>query len=183
MKHPFSEIPVGKLRYIFIPLLATTLLMMFIMNMIALPLETSAAPYGIISYELAGSAAKSHEIVTSWDEAAQLRAAFSIGLDYLFLAVYSTTIGLACVWAGGILLSRSTWLAAMGIPLAWGQWLAALLDAIENVGLIQILFGSSAHIWAPAARLCAVAKFAIIITGLTYAFLGLVALWGMKPKE
>ena len=183
MKHPFSNIPPGKMRYAFIPLLAATLVLMFVMNLAALPLETEAAPYGIISFELAGSAAKSYQIIASWDESARLHAAFNIGLDYLFLALYSTTVGLACVWAGGVLKSRAVWLAAFGVPLAWGQWLAATLDAIENTGLTLILFGGEAQFWAPVVRSAAIIKFAIIFVGLSYAFLGLVALWGMKPER
>ncbi len=174
MSHPLAGLPAGRLRSLFIPMLLLTLAIMFILNWVAAPLETEAAAYGIISYELAGSAPRSAEVIASWDNSARQLAAFSLGLDFLFLLVYSTTIALACVWAAGVLQSLGWRLAVVGIPLAWGSWLAAALDALENVGLTIILFGGSAQYWAPIARWAALAKFAIIFAGLTYSFLGLV---------
>lgn len=174
MSHPLAGLTAGRLRSLFFPMLLLTLGMMFVLNWLAVPLETEAAPYGIISYELAGSASRSAKIIASWDDTARQLAAFSLGLDFLFLVVYSTTIGLACVWAAGVLQSLGWRLAIVGIPLAWGTWLAAALDALENVGLTIILFGGSAQFWAPIARWAALAKFAVIFAGLTYSFLGLV---------
>lgn len=145
---------------------------MVVMSWVGLPLETQAAPYGIISYELAGNAPESLSILASWDEGARTHAAFSLGLDYLFLVLYSTTIGLACIWAAMVLKANNWRLAMVGIPLAWGLWLAALLDGVENVALVSILFGSDAQYWSLVARWCAVIKFGIIFIGLTYAFLG-----------
>lgn len=172
MKHPFVSIRAHSIGRIFFPLLALTLLLLVVMSWVGLPLETAAAPYGIISYELAGDVSNSLSIIASWDDTARMHAAFSLGLDYLFLVLYSTTIGLACIWAARVLQVNSWRLAAVGIPLAWGLWLAALLDAIENAGLISLLFGSQAQSWSLLARWCALFKFGIIFAGLTYAFLG-----------
>lgn len=183
MIHPLAGLSADRLRKFFPPLLILTLTIMLIMNWVALPLETEAAPYGIISYELAGNASRAANIIASWDESARLHAAFSLGLDFLFLVVYSTTIGLACVWAAGVLRTRRWQLAAMGVPLAWGSWLAAGLDALENVGLTIILFEGSAIFWAPIARWVAIAKFAIVFAGLTFAFLGLVVYLMTKTRN
>ncbi len=174
MSYPLASLSTVGFRRIFIPMLLLTFGMMLVMNFVAVPLETDAAPYGIISYELAGSASRSAKIVASWDDTARLRASFSLGLDYLFLVIYSTTIGLACVWAASILRSNGWRMAVIGSPLAWGLWLAAALDALENAGLTIILFGGDALCWAPIARWAALAKFAIILVGITYAFLGLI---------
>jgi hypothetical protein len=182
MMYPFLKISAKNMPRIFFPLLVLTLILMVVMNWIAISLETNAAPYGIISFELAGNAANSLYIIDSWDESALLHAAFSLGLDYLFLVVYSTTIALACIWAARILEFNTWWMAVVGTPLAWGLWLAALLDGVENTGLILILFGSNAQFWAPIARWCAVIKFGIIFAGLTYAFLGLVVYLSGKVR-
>jgi hypothetical protein len=48
-------------------------------------LVTSQAPGGIISFELAKTPAKSTSIMNSWDSTQKLIAAFSLGLDYLFI--------------------------------------------------------------------------------------------------
>lgn len=183
VNHPCSSLPSRSRSRVFFPLLALTILMMVVMNQIALPLETDAAPYGIISFELAGDAAASRNIIASWDETARIHAAFSLGLDYLFLVVYSTTIGLACIWTVDVLESNSWRLAGIGITLAWGLWFAALLDGIENTGLIWILFGGSAQYWAFAARWCALVKFGLIFAGLTYAFLGLAVYFSSKARS
>lgn len=39
-----------------------------------------------------------------------------------------------------------------GALLAWGQIVAALLDALENYALIQILLGTEQGLWAQVAR-------------------------------
>src|SRR5437899_2321809 len=84
----------------------------------------TAAPLGIISFELAGDLATARQMIGSWDEPAREHALLGLGLDFLFLALYSTTIGLACVWAAGVFRTRRWPLAAVGLSLAWGQWLA-----------------------------------------------------------
>jgi len=183
MNHPLQNIPENRVRGLFIVLLVVTLLIMVIMNMVGAPLMTHAAPSGIISYELAGSAVKSQSILDSWDESARQYAAFSLGLDYLFMLFYSTTIALGCVWSGRVLAARAITLSVIGVPLAWGQWMAAVFDAVENFGLTLILFGANGQIWAPVARWCAIIKFGLIFLGITYSFFGLAISFAVKPKD
>jgi len=183
MFHPFQRIPVAGFRPVFVPFLVSTLVLMWLMARVGAPLETSAAPYGIISFELAGTPASAEKILASWDENARLHAAFSLGLDYLYMVVYSSTIALGCIWAAWVLRSRSWPLAGLGAVLAWGQWLAAILDGIENAGLTIILFSGSSEVWALLARWCALAKFALIFAGLTWVFFGLVIRLVVKPHK
>jgi hypothetical protein len=137
------------------------------------------------------------QILASWDQRAQLSAAFSLGLDYVFMLAYSTTIGLACIWTADVLRRRSwplawvgaplAWVGAplawVGAPLAWGQWLAAAFDATENIALVVILFGTVQAPWPEVARWCAIFKFSLIFLGLVYAFFGLVVSLVVKPKK
>ena len=110
------------------------------------PLRTAAAPQGIVSFGLAGNQAVAQEILASWDSTARVYAGLSLGLDYLFMAAYATAISLGCVWAvRSLRLPR--WLGGLGIFLAWGQFVAAGLDAVENVALIQQLLGAQAAAW------------------------------------
>ncbi len=182
MKHPFEQIPGNLAKAIFGGLFILTLLLMVLMNLIGAPLETAAAPYGIISYELAGNSKNALKILASWGEIARQKAAFSLGLDYLFMVVYSTTIGLGCILAGRAMVERDVSLGKVGLPLAWGQWAAAGLDALENIGLVLILFGWDAQLWAPLSRWCAILKFSLIFLGITYSLLGLALSIGLKPK-
>jgi hypothetical protein len=128
----------------------------------------------MVSLDFAGSPQRAKAILDSWDHPAQLRAAFIQGLDFLYLLVYSTTIAIACLWAGKT-LHRAGWpLASIGIPLAWGLWLAALSDAVENVALVEILFGKYNSPWPEIAAACAILKFALIFLGLVYALYALL---------
>src|SRR5262245_60815046 len=131
MRHPLEAIPAGRRRRYFVPLLLLTFLLMGVLGSVDQPLRTTAAPQGIISYALAGSVEQAGRMLDSW-AGARAYAGFSLGFDYLYMPTYSTTIALGCLWAAGV---YGGGLAALAVPLAWGQWLAALLDAEENVAL------------------------------------------------
>jgi len=175
MRHPFEALPASKRLAVLTPLLALTLILMVVMSQVGKPLITPAAPSGIISFEFAWSASGARRIIESWNETARLYAAFSLGLDFLYLVAYSTTIGLACVWATSVIRLRGWPLDWIGIPLAWGQWLAALLDAVENIALFTALLGPIVEPWPRVALWCAALKFALVFAGLIYAALTFVA--------
>jgi hypothetical protein len=166
------DIPSHSTRGILLSLILATLAVMAILNLVSTPLTTQAAPLGIISYEFAGSVGKAQSILDSWNTSAQLHAAFALGFDYVFMLAYSTTIGLACVLASGVLSSRGWPLAGVGAALAWGQWMAAGFDAVENIALIAMLFGAVVSPWPQVAYWCAVIKFALVTLGLVYAVYG-----------
>ena len=172
MRHPFQAIPSEKFNKGLNPLILITLISMFVMNWISAPLNTPAAPNGIISFELAGTREAIHSILASWDTEAQLTASLSLGLDYLFLVIYSTAIGMGCIWASGVFTPRGSFLVTTGVLLAWGQWLAALMDGVENAALIRLILGEIQSPWPQIARICAIIKFSLIALGLLYVFLG-----------
>jgi hypothetical protein len=174
MRHPLESIPAQRKTIAFLLLFGLTLAMMLVMNAAGSSLYTEVAPYGIISLEFAGSPRKAEAILESWDRAAQLRAAFIQGLDFLYLIFYSTTIALACLWAGETLRRMGWSPAALGVPLAWGMWLAALCDFAENVALVVILFNRTSSPWPELAAVCAAIKFALIFIGMVYALYALV---------
>ena len=71
-------------------------------------LRTSAAPHGIVSFELAGSLAAAQRILASWPVAARIQAGISLGLDFSFLAAYAFT------------LSGASRKVAVHLPASWG---------------------------------------------------------------
>lgn len=174
MKHPFLEIPRPRRWPFFLVFLVLTLLTMFALNLTGRSLFTSAAPSGIISYEFAGDVPTAGEIIDSWDESARINAGFNIGLDYLYLVLYSSTIAMALLWLSENLPVR--WLVSLAILLAWAQWLAAALDAIENYALFTMLAQVPAEPWPQIAWWCAALKFALIIAGLLVVLIALVIL-------
>lgn len=140
------------------------------------PITTPAAPLGIVSLELAGTPANARTIIDSWDAAARAHAVFSVRLDYLYLLTYSTVMSIGCMWAASQ-VREHRWLARIGLYLAWLQWLAALLDAIENIGLLQMLGGKTEQPWPLIAQWFAIPKFMLLGLGLFYVLIIGGSLW------
>jgi hypothetical protein len=161
--HPLAAIPPGRRRRAFLPFLALTLAVMTVLGSVDRRITTPAVPHGIVSFELAGDVATAQRMVESWDSIARLHVAFSNGIDYLYMVLYSTTIALACVWGATI------YAAGLGHLLAWGQWLAAMFDATENVALTVMLFDGVSEPWPAVAWWCAVPKFVLVALGLLYS--------------
>ncbi len=175
MKHPLDFIPSANRKLIFFAFLVWALIMAAIMQVIGAPLKTSAAPTGIVSFELAGTSAKATDILASWDQVKTLYAAFGLGLDYLFMPSYALALALAVLLALG---RHKGWLASLGVWVGWGSLATALFDAAENFALWKILLGDYADPWPGLAAVCATIKFALILLGLGYAILG-----GILPKS
>jgi ribosomal protein S18 acetylase RimI-like enzyme len=149
-----------------------TLALMATLQVIDAPLKTNEAPFGILSFEFAGNLDIAKEIVGSWDGSARIHAGFSLGIDYVFLLSYSSAVALGCVLVARPLSTKLGSLAPLGIGLAWAQFVAALLDGVENFALLQVLLGSDWIAWPVVARWCAIPKFAIVIAGLFYVGIG-----------
>lgn len=165
MRHPLEAIPPDKRLRVFLPLLVATLALFSLFRVIG-PDKPS-----IVDFELAGSVSKATDVVNVWSPMERIHAGFSLGIDYLFMPLYSTTIALACVWGAGVLKNK-LW-RTIGILLAWGLWVAAIFDAIENVGLTISLFGSIVDPWPIVSQVCAILKFTLLVLGLLYVIISL----------
>jgi hypothetical protein len=172
LRHPFNFTPPGWWPRFFWPLFGASILLMVIFGMTGSPLTTEAAPFGVVSFEIAGTVEKAQQILASWDEDTQRRAAFGLGLDFLFIVVYASTIAFGCGMAAQV-LQQSGWpLAKLGNWLAWGALLAALLDMIENIALTVQIFGTVASPWPAIAQGCAFLKFGLVFLGIAYVIYG-----------
>lgn len=160
-----------------------SILVLSVFNWIGAPLTTPAAPWGMISFQLARTSEQVQAILASWDALTRQVAAFCLGLDYLFMPAYALAIGLAARWVGVAMKQRGWPLAGWGVPLAWALWLAALLDAIENAAQTAMLFGSSNAILPGLTWLVALVKFGLVFAALVYVFYGLAVRLGIKPPE
>lgn len=185
LRHPFEWLsPTAQKRALWL-LLPLTWVVMFCLQRIGRSLVTTAAPHGIVSFELAGDAIRANAITDSWlSPGAHFDAGLSLGLDYLFMPLYASAIALCCV-----LLSRSLspMFVTLGALLAWAQFVAALLDAVENYALINVLQAEQGNLWPAVARGCALPKFMFVVLGLLFVVLsGLFRLGQMlqhKDKE
>ena len=179
MPDPFNRFSNSVLWPTLLIVLFLSLLLLIAMSLVDRKLKTNAAPRGIVSFELAGNLAKGQQILESWNTQGKMYAAFSLGLDYLFLIVYALFISVACVLVARHLIPSYIRWAKLGYILGWSQFLAAFLDGIENFALIRFLLGSHIQAWPVIAGWCAIVKFAIVGAGLVYILVGLMwtTLW------
>ena len=110
------------------------------------------------------------EMLETWGEEGVRAARRQTVLDYPFLLCYSCLIALGIV---AVLRNARGGVAALGRGLAWCQWIAALLDAVENAGLLIILSGRPETPWPQIAFYCAGLKFALITVGVLYILIAL----------
>ena len=179
-RHPFNWLSNSGQKRAFIALLALTLAVMVSLNALGRPLNTEVAPLGIVSFELAGELSLAQSMVESWGQTGQAYAGLNLGLDYVYLIAYSSCIALGCGLVARSLSRRGEFLSSVGAVLAWAQFGAALLDAVENYALIRVLLGSQQALWPAVARWCAIPKFLIIAAGLVYVGIGTV--WVMVAR-
>jgi hypothetical protein len=166
MKHPLDFLPEARRKPLFFAFLILAVLISLIFQMLDVPMKTSAAPNGIVSFELAGTVQNSAAMVDSWDESARLNAAFGLGFDYLFMPAYAIAIALATLLAAG---RHQGWLRSLGAGAGWGVFAAAAFDAVENFALWQILSNGASNPWPGLAAACASVKFFFFIAGILYA--------------
>ncbi|MEM1319752.1 MAG: hypothetical protein AAGG75_05810 [Bacteroidota bacterium] len=129
-------------------------------------IEGQLGAEGIVAFEFAGSLSRAEELMGNWGPIGQIKAAFLIGLDFLFIPAYCTAIGFFCYKLAPHF--NNTALKATGYRLSWLIFLAGLLDIIENTGLYQLLAGTKSDFWAKIALWCAIPKFGIVIMGIVY---------------
>ncbi|GAB4539167.1 MAG: hypothetical protein Fur002_03800 [Anaerolineales bacterium] len=170
MKHPLEGFPQPLQKRAFSIFLFLTLLFFAVFRWLDAPLQTAAAPYGIVSFELAWTLRSAQAMMDSWDAQARLFAAFGLGVDYLFMPTYALALSF------GLLLARQgaspRW-RVLTAWLGWGAFGAALCDALENAALWQMLSAGATAALPFFAALCASIKFMLLALGLLAAVLSL----------
>ena len=168
-------------NHIFI--LLTILLFIFIgvMRYLDSFLITDLSPNGIISFELAKDEFLSRAIINSWDETARTAAGISMGLDYIFLVVYSLFIAVL-IQKLNISLWKNSSIYVLGRILVIAILITAISDAIENVALIKLLLGDINEIWSSIAFYFASLKFILILCCIIYIIINALILLVKKPR-
>jgi len=173
IRNPFGWLPESEQKTAFWTLFAVTIVVIIFMQIVSAPLITDAAPQGIVSFEFAGNLPNAERIIDSWGQEERIYAGLSLGLDYLFLVLYSCTIALGCIL--GARGMSTDFFVKGGVVLAWAQFSAAFLDCVENFALIKLLLGSGEAVWPSLAFWCAGPKFFIVGAGLVYVVIGAAA--------
>ena len=113
---------------------------------------------GIIAFELAHKLEVANDMVAQWEalEVILLKK-FSLFFDYIFIIGYAGSLFLVLQdwWRK----SHKNWLKFMQyVPI-----LAGVLDGIENIGLLQIVYHQGTQFSASLAFYCASIKFIIFL--------------------
>ncbi|MDX1635087.1 MAG: hypothetical protein R3280_10640 [Marinobacter sp.] len=146
-----------------------TAVVFVVLLLINLVLTKDQAPQGIISFQLAGTAEHSLQILAAWGEDGRFWAALSLWMDYLFLVLYTATL---VVFTSYLLSDRpgirerkiGGWVKALFVA-------AGLADAGENTFLLYNM-GNPTDGLSMAATVMALMKF----TGLLLGGAGLVVI-------
>ncbi len=144
-----------------------TTLMLAALLVINQPLQTSSAPQGIVSYQLAATADQSTTILRSWRGDAMVWAQVSLWLDFLLVPAYVFTL---------LMLTNQLTRDRPGVrERNVAHWVRALFvsagisDVAENILLLNNLNPPTDSL-SLSATLCALVK----LTGLLLGIAGLV---------
>ena len=171
MWNPIEYVSNWLATWLLVGLTMTSTLVSMKLQAIGRPLQTDAAPSGMLCLQFAWSPDRAKKIVKSWTPEAQhttspdaMEAALqSLKFDFVFLSLYSTTLALACFLAARG--AAEAWSPRL-VWLGWGQWGAGVLDIFENLFLMRVLKGPVVAPWPQLAALCSGAKFLFIIAGV-----------------
>ncbi len=166
MSHPFESMTPPRLRRAFWMLSALTVVLLAVLGSVYIKLNNPVAPMGILSLELAATPDRLAQVVASWAEAAKLEMAFSLGLNFLCLFALTNTIAVYCVISAKRL---SGTFARLGLTIAWAQWLAGAVWALQNSLLTWDVFGHASGLTTGLSASLSVAKFALVGIGVLYA--------------
>jgi len=159
-------------------LLMALMMVMFSLNSFDVPLKNSVCKNGIVSFELAHSLDRSEAIMNSWNLQAKINAGLSLGIDFLFLILYSTFIGLL-IYHINYKLWFNRPFYKYGKIFIWLVFLAAFFDVIENISLIQLLNGQLSESWPKVAYISATIKFCLVTISILYLLINWL-LWLYK---
>ena len=171
-----SEQPLARILWIILIIAAVA------MYFIDIPLETKKAPLGIVSLELQKiPLLKTQGTLTtlfSWSEAQRLQAAFSLGVDYLYIVLYTATLSLACTLAARRFFYNGFCVSArVGVILSWAVLLMALFDSLENYFLLSVLTCFDAVFVTVSEQLPVFVVAANRFAAMKFVLLGLVFLY------
>ena len=170
MTNPYHWVPDRYRGIVFVGLVLVTGGVSYALGQQGKPLTTETLPNGILEIELPWSEERAAEVVASWEQGGLVPVARKqVYADFLFLLLYPLALGFACAWLAGNLSGR---LAQLGFLLAWWVLLAGLLDAIENIAILQMLGGSQGAPLPQIATIAAALKFTLVVVAFGYLVMG-----------
>ena len=127
----------------------------------------------ILDLELMRTSANAAEQVARLGPSGIDAAKTSIYLDFPFLVLYGIALSAACAVLAARAAERGrATLASAGRAIAWAAPVAAALDAVENVALLQVLNDHVDQPWPGIVFGFASVKFALLAVVVVYLVVG-----------
>jgi hypothetical protein len=163
VRAPLERLARDRFWRTFIELLALNVGISLALLVAGQDIRTDAAPNGVLSLQFAGDVEDVGRILRSWSPRARAVAAFSLGLDYLYMPIYAA--GASFLGAKLALAARHrgrSGLAAWVAVVAWLPWLAAAADATENAAALELVLGGPDDPWPTVVLTAALTKYALL---------------------
>ena len=127
----------------------------------------------IVRFEFAGTQTAVEVIIEEWEQKGWIGLAkHSVYLDFIFLFLYGATLALGSLTFPSF--TNKPGLLVWGMRFYRFSLYASLCDFLENLCLLEVLYGSE-HVFFPAAAwLFAAVKFTLIVGVLLFLVLCLV---------
>lgn len=132
----------------------------------------------IVAFELAGTPEGASKIIADWKSKDLVpHARKSIYLDFVFLILYSASIGIGCVVLSAF--TQNSFLIKLGLVLSKIVPLAGIFDVVENLAMLKTLSGEVNALSVVIAYWFALIKFLIVLVALLFVF-GCLIFGGVK---
>ena len=130
------------------------------------PLRGAAAPYGIVSFELAGSPTRALAILMQWRNTDALgHAKLIMVADYVYMLIYGGFFMMLSLWLGAA-RDETVW----SVRAAWASVLAVGFDLLETAVLaFEVWRFASPAPYPQLAAAFAGMKFALLVVPIGYA--------------
>lgn len=140
-----------------------------------------APPVDIIAFELAGTPDSAAALLQTWGPTGTAYLRQSLWLDFGLILGYTTFLTLACFLLRNRWQARRPGLATLANLLGAGMLLAGVCDVLENVALFRVLAASPSPAWASLAAVAARVKFALLLVGAPFTWVGALVTLARSP--
>lgn len=180
MWHPLESWEPTTLGWLLAISAVLSFLLFLRMEAVGRGLRSSRAPLGITSLAMSISARESQEVLADWAENGRADARRLLVVDSCFIPAFSTTLTILVLFAARWFAEQDLRrLHDLALILAWGPWMAGLLDFAENATLMRIVhaYPLIAESLSGSAYWFARGKFLLIMFAMAIAGFAVVSMW------
>ena len=184
MMHPLARLAPPTERTLVRALAVVSAVVLGVLTLAETHNHTSVAPFGIVSFQIAGKPLMSELILEKWRSLPDgyFWVQVSLVTDYAFMIAYSTLLALLSLRLGRKLATRDPSNMNVAVFVAWLQTLALPLDMVENSVHLAMLNGGSTETYTMIGFVCALAKFACLGAFTMFALASGIMLLVTKEK-